>query len=310
MRDMPLPQTQYALQHRQRSGQQHTHHQAAVLIQNASVHASNSLTLLNASAATAKGAEAIDQLVAIHRASGILDVDPSRMDKDAGQPVTLQPGQIDTTDRLIPVAGRVETTSPDGSKQWQPTHLIVLHPNLALPITQAMWDRYAAGGIPGFPVGINIADGFTLPLRLVALANEQLAASLLGVVNSPVRVGCEDGQIQSGRTSQDARVRKAVENEDGEVDTTSSEKVPLPIQSSVMGNHRIARFDPAELKTFLATTSLFKFDVHNEHGKYLGTMNTEEVRQAYLEREKGSISTPSKEYRPLQTLHAAGECKT
>lgn len=71
-------------------------------------------------------------------------------------------------------------TRPDGTRYWESTHLVIKDPNSPITLTQADWDRYAAGGVKGFRPGVQIGQtGYQVPLRVVANANEQLAAHYL-----------------------------------------------------------------------------------------------------------------------------------
>ena len=178
-------QIQQRKQQDQQQAQEEFQNQASALARKASVYEANSRAILNTSEAEAKGADAIDKLVSINRQSGVLDVDPSSVD-NSGQPMTqtelmsaLQSGSISATDHLGPVAGRVEVTKPDGSKAWETTHLVIRDPNAKVSLSQETWDRFAAGGVKGFPAGTKIGGDVKVPLRMVQNANEQLASHTL-----------------------------------------------------------------------------------------------------------------------------------
>lgn len=155
------------------------------IVRAAQLHEINSRTLLNTSEAEAQGAEAIDKLTAINRASGVLDVDPSILASET--PMTqqelldaMQKGDVNTTSNLGSVAGRVEVTDRDGTKRWEATHLVVKDPRTPVTLTQEAWDRYAAAQVPGFPAGAKIGQGgVQVKLATLQRANEVLGAHTL-----------------------------------------------------------------------------------------------------------------------------------
>lgn len=155
------------------------------LASKAAVAEVNSRTLLNTSEAEKYGADAIDKLVEINRASGVLDVDSDNLD-NGGAPLTqaemldgIRAGRLNTTDKLGPVAGRVQVTSPDGTTRWESTHLVIRDPNSPVTISQDDWDRYAASHVPGFrPINLG-PNGIEVKLSTKQRANEILAAHTL-----------------------------------------------------------------------------------------------------------------------------------
>ena len=158
--------------------QQDFQNQSQQLARRASIYEANSRTRLNSSEAEAQGADAIDKLVAINRASGVLDVDPALTD-NGGVPMTqdelldaMKSGRLSPTDQVGPVAGRLEVTDPNGTKRWEATHLVIRDPNTPVTLDQEQWDRLAAAGVPGFPKGSKIGAGVQIPLRMMQNANE------------------------------------------------------------------------------------------------------------------------------------------
>jgi hypothetical protein len=158
---------------------------SAVIARKAQIAEVNSRTILNTAESEKYGAEAIDKLVDINRASGVLDVEPGNVD-NSGVPMTQQEmmdaikaGKISTMDQLGPIAGRVEVTNTDGSKRWEATHLIVRDPKTPVEVSQEQWDRFAAAHVPGFPAGVKIGNGTELKLSIVQRANEVLGAHSL-----------------------------------------------------------------------------------------------------------------------------------
>ena len=176
-------QQQRALQDAQ--AQQQFENQGKALTQKASTYETNSRTLLNVATASHLGEEAIKDLVAINRASGVLDVDPDTLE-NSGQPMTegdlmaaMRSGAINATSHLGPVAGFTIVNGPNGQQQIETTHLVIKDSNAKVPLTQSMWDTYANGGVPGFTKGAKIGDGQLIPLRMVQNANEQLGERTL-----------------------------------------------------------------------------------------------------------------------------------
>ncbi|SFS10777.1 hypothetical protein SAMN05421771_1846 [Granulicella pectinivorans] len=176
---------QQAQQKQEQQAQQDFQNQSQQLARRASIYEANSRGILNTSEAEARGADALDKLTDINRASGVLDVSPDLLD-NGGTPMTqaelldsLKTGKLSPTDQLGPVAGRVEITNPDGSKRWEATHLIIKDPGAPVALTQDDWNRYADGGVPGFPKGTKVGGGLTIPLRMKVNANEQLASHYL-----------------------------------------------------------------------------------------------------------------------------------
>jgi hypothetical protein len=178
-------QRQQADQQAQELAKFNSQQQAQSLARKASIFEANSRAILNTSEAEQMGADAIDKLAAINKASGVLDLDPSMLD-NGGQPMTqdellsaMRAGKLSPTDQLGPVAGRVEVTNPDGTKRWEATHLVILDPNTKVPVNQQQWDSYTAAGVPGWPKSNIGQTGAMLPLRLVQNANEIVAAHYL-----------------------------------------------------------------------------------------------------------------------------------
>lgn len=157
------------------------------LVRQAQVYEANSRAVLNTSEAEQRGADAIDKLVSINRASGILDADPQLLD-NGGVPMTqselmdgMKSGKLSPTDQIGPVAGRIEITNPDGSKRWEATHLVIRDPSTKVPLTQQDWDYYASQGVPGFAAGTKIGSGTQIKLSMKQIANETAAAHYLAV---------------------------------------------------------------------------------------------------------------------------------
>jgi hypothetical protein len=180
-----MAQKQQAQQRQDQQATDDFNNRSAVLARKAQIAEVNSRTILNTSEAERFGSEAIDKLVDINRASGVLDVDPTLLDND-GQPMTqaemmdaIKNGKISTMDQLGPIAGRVEVTNPDGSKRWEATHLIVRDPKTPVEVSQEQWDKFAAAHVPGFPAGMKIGEGTQLKLSIVQRANEIMAAHSL-----------------------------------------------------------------------------------------------------------------------------------
>lgn len=147
----------------------------------------NSRTMLNVAQSEKLGSDAIDKLIEINRASGVLDnIDPSALD-NGGSPMSqaellaaMQSGKISSTDHLGPVVGRVEVKNSDGSSRWETTHLVVRDPDTPVTLSQEDFDRYAAAHVPGYPVGTKIGqNGVQVKLATIQHANEVLAAHSL-----------------------------------------------------------------------------------------------------------------------------------
>lgn len=178
-------QIQQAQAQREQQAQQDFQNQSNQLARRASVYETNSRAILNTAEAEQRGAEAIDKLTDINRQSGVLDVDSDLLD-NGGTPMTqvelmdaMKSGKLSPTDQLGPVAGRVEMTNADGSKRWEATHLILKDPSTPTSLSQADWDRYADGGVPGFQKGTKIGNTVQVSLRMKQNANEILASHYL-----------------------------------------------------------------------------------------------------------------------------------
>jgi hypothetical protein len=175
-------------QEQQRQAQQNQedfNNRSAVIARKAQIAEVNSRTILNTAESEKYGAEAIDKLVEINRASGVLDVDPTVVDNNS-VPMTqaemldaIKAGKISTMDQLGPIAGRTQVTDANGNTRWEATHLIVRDPKTPVEVTQEQWDRFAAAHVPGFPAGVKIGQGTELKLSIVQRANEVLGAHSL-----------------------------------------------------------------------------------------------------------------------------------
>jgi hypothetical protein len=145
----------------------------------------NAQTIASTSEAEQRGADAIDKLASINRASGILDVAPELLDND-GIPVTqvdalagMASGKYNSTDSLGPVAGRTEVTAKDGTKSWQSTHLLIRDPNSKMTLTPELYQSFSDRGVPGFPKQTSPIAPTQVPIRVIAQANEALASHYL-----------------------------------------------------------------------------------------------------------------------------------
>src|SRR5438874_1840052 len=123
------------VQQQQQREQQEFENRSKALATKASIAHTNSATMLNTAEAEKYGSDAIDKMIQINRASGVLDVDQANLDND-GVPMTqaelldaMQSGKVSSTDQLGPIAGRVEVTTPDGSKRWESTHVVIRDSN-------------------------------------------------------------------------------------------------------------------------------------------------------------------------------------
>jgi hypothetical protein len=168
----------------QQQAQQQFENQSKALAQRASTFETNSRTLLNVATASHLGEEAIKDLVAINRASGVLDVDPDSLE-NGGQPMTegdlvaaMQSGAVNATSHLGPIAGFTIVNTPNGP-QVETTHLVIKDSNAKVPLTQQMWDTYANADVQGYTKGTKIGEGQMIPLRMLQNANEQLAERTL-----------------------------------------------------------------------------------------------------------------------------------
>jgi hypothetical protein len=177
-------QRQQQQQRQDEQAQQEFNDRAKTLASKASIAEINSRTLLNTAESEKYGAEALDKLIEINRASGLLDVDPDALD-NGGQPMTqaeltdaMVAGRLNFTDHLGPIVGRVEVTNPDGSRRWEATHLIVRDPNSKVTITPEQWDRFVSGNVPGFAGKLH-GNGTEIKLSMMQRANEILAAHTL-----------------------------------------------------------------------------------------------------------------------------------
>ena len=180
-----ITQRQQAQQRQDTLAQKDTDNRAKTLANKASIAEINSRTILNTSEAEKYGSEAIDRLVDINRASGVLDVDPTAVD-NGGQPMTQQEmmdaiksGKISTMDQLGPVAGRVQATDANGNTRWEATHLVIRDPKSLVKISQEQWDFFSAAHVPGFAPSVKIGPGTELKLSIVQRANEIAAAHSL-----------------------------------------------------------------------------------------------------------------------------------
>jgi hypothetical protein len=178
-------QQQQARQRAEARAQQDAQAKSNALVRQAQIFEANSRSVLNTSEAEQRGADAIDKLVDINRQSGVLDVDSALLD-NGGRPMTqaelmdaMKSGKLSPTDQLGPVAGRVEVTSPDGSKRWEATHLVIRDPSSKVPLSQETWDYFASQGVPGFPAGAKIGAGTEIKLSQMQIANETAAAHYL-----------------------------------------------------------------------------------------------------------------------------------
>ncbi|HKV92343.1 MAG TPA: hypothetical protein VJW20_07325 [Candidatus Angelobacter sp.] len=179
-------QRQQAQQRQEDLAQQEFANRSASLARKAQTFEINSRTLLNTAEAEKYGADAIDKMVEINRASGVLDIDSALLDNN-GQPMTqaelmdaMKSGKVNSTDKIGPIVGRVQVTDKDGNSRWEATHLIVKDPNTLVPLTQEMWDRYSAANVPGFPkTNAKISQGVEVKLSTIQRANEIVAAHTL-----------------------------------------------------------------------------------------------------------------------------------
>jgi hypothetical protein len=125
----------------------------------------------------------IDKQVEVNRGSGVLDTDPSNLE-NGGQPLTQQEildgmrtGKFNVGSHIGAMAGRVPTTSKDGSTHWEATFLLVKNPNAPVTLSQEQWDGYSSAHVPGFPAGVKVGqNGMELKLSQVQRANEIMAA--------------------------------------------------------------------------------------------------------------------------------------
>jgi len=182
-----LQQGQQQAQQREAQAQQDFANKSKALAARAAIFETNSRTLLNTAEAEKYGSDAIDKMVEINRASGLLDLDDPDVYDNNGLPVSqaelldaITKGKFSSTDELGPIAGREEVVGADGSKRWVATHLVIRDPNTPVKLTQGDWDKYAAANVPGFPKGVNIGpNGTDIPLRMKQRANEVLATRSL-----------------------------------------------------------------------------------------------------------------------------------
>ena len=181
-----ISQQQQAKDRQNEQAQQDFSNRASNLTRKAQIAEVNSRTLLNTAESEKYGAEGIDSLIAINRASGVLDSDSSSFDND-GKPMTqaemlsaMQSGKLNSTDQLGPIAGRTLTTDKDGNSHWEATHLIIKAPNSTIHLSQEQFDRYADAGIPGYPAGAKIGDkGVDVKLSTIQRANEIMGTRVL-----------------------------------------------------------------------------------------------------------------------------------
>src|SRR5882724_285148 len=132
------------------------------------------------------GSEMIDKQVELNRSSGVLDTDSSNLE-NGGQPLTqseildgMRTGKFNVGSHIGAMAGRVPTTSKDGSTHWEATFLLVKNPNAPVTLSQEQWDGYASAHVPGFPASLKVGqNGVELKLSQVQRANETLAAHTL-----------------------------------------------------------------------------------------------------------------------------------
>ncbi|HEY1804953.1 MAG TPA: hypothetical protein VGG45_10785 [Terracidiphilus sp.] len=183
--DQVSQQQQQAQQQAAAQAQQDANNRSTALVRKATIFETNMRARLNAAQAEQFGADAIDKIVEQNRAAGLLDPDQPFVE-NGGIPMTQQEltdaiakNQLSVTDHVGPIAGRIEVTAPDGSKYWETTHLILKSGDTKVPLTQSEWDMFAQHGVKGYPAGTKITDGVMVPLRLKALAGEQLAAHTL-----------------------------------------------------------------------------------------------------------------------------------
>ena len=174
-------QRQAAEQQQTEEQQRNYQNQANSLAQKAATYETNSRTLLNTAQAQNLGLNAVKDLIAINRASGVLDVDPALLE-NSGVPMTesellaaMQSGAVNVTSHLGPVAGY--TIGPKG--QIETTHLVIKDTSAKVPLTQQMWDTYANADVPGFTKGSKVGSTITIPLRTLQNANEQLGERTL-----------------------------------------------------------------------------------------------------------------------------------
>jgi hypothetical protein len=179
-------QQQAIKQQQEAQAQSDAETQSKLYARQAATFEANSRTILNTSQAEAHGADTIDKLVAINRASGILDVDSDSVD-NGGTPVTqaelqqkIKDGSISFSDTLGPIAGRVEVTAPDGSKHWEATHLLIKDPAGLVTVTPEAWKMYSDAGVPGFSANTTIGEqGAQIKRSIIQNANEQVASKTL-----------------------------------------------------------------------------------------------------------------------------------
>jgi hypothetical protein len=74
-----------------------------------------------------------------------------------------------STDQIGPIDGYRLL----GNGQVEATHAVIKNPAAPVPLTQDMWDDFAANHVQGFPKGTKVGDGVTVPGYQIARANEQ-----------------------------------------------------------------------------------------------------------------------------------------
>jgi hypothetical protein len=139
----------------------------------------NARTLLSTAEAEGRGADTLSKiaatnapLIAAYEDEGVLE---SRNVTQQELIDGMKAGRYNSTEQLGPIDGYRLL----GNGRVEATHAVIHDPAARVPLTQAMWDDFAANHVRGFPKGTKIGDGVTVPGIQIARANEQKTMFLL-----------------------------------------------------------------------------------------------------------------------------------
>lgn len=168
-------------QQQARAAQQQTEEQAQAdaksqsdaYVRRANVMDINSRILLNTAEAESRGADTLAKIAATNKP--LID---AYQDQDAvdGHNVTqqeLNDGMRSGTYSALDQLGPIDGYRLLGNGRVEATHVVVKNPAAKVPLTQELWDDYAANHVQGFPKGVKIGASQTVPGYILARANEQ-----------------------------------------------------------------------------------------------------------------------------------------
>jgi hypothetical protein len=170
-----MAQRQQAEQQAEDQRQTDYRNESAAYSRRASIAETNSRILLNTAEAEGRGVDTIQKIVETNKSLiDSYDDDGSLDGRNVTQQELIQGMQgpspkYSSTDQLGPIDGYRLL----GNGQVEATHALITDPSAKVPLSQEMWDGFAAAHVRGFPAGTKIGDGVLVPGIQIARANEQ-----------------------------------------------------------------------------------------------------------------------------------------